>query len=320
MARKLFTDWVKVATSGPTIDGRVISAQDITDMADSYDPEEYTANIWYEHIRVFGNLGKVVELKAEKDGKGRMCLFAKLAPTDDLIYLNNNGQKLFTSIEIQPEFADSGKAYLAGLAVTDSPASLGTTELQFSRRLHKPDNFFAEPVELSSLELEQGSGLLSRMLEHFGKSTESPEPKPKGKTAMDEKQFNALKGSLESLQQKIGALENKFANRGQDDGEDNGDDGADATSPVSKKEFQALMDKVDALGKRFSESSDGKGGDGKGGDSKGGDGDVPNQTEFADLSNQLKELTEKFNQALYTAKPGTQVPEGEGEAGLGRVL
>lgn len=316
MARKLYTDWVKVATSGPTIDGRVISAQDVTDMAESYDPEEYTANIWYEHIRVFGNLGKVVELKAEKDGKGRMCLFAKLAPTDDLIYLNNNGQKLFTSIEIQPEFADSGKAYLAGIAVTDSPASLGTTELQFSSRLQKPDNYFAEPVELSSLELEQGAGLLSRMLEHFGKTTEPPEPKPKGNSEMDEKQFNALKGSLEGLQQKIGELENKFANNGQDgDGDGGSDDGADDSAPVSKKEFQALMNKVEELGKKFSEASDDKGGEGKG-----GEGEAASQTEFANLSKQLEALTEKFNQALNTGKPGTQVPEGEGEAGLGRVL
>lgn len=311
MARKLYTDWVKVATSGPTIDGRVISAQDVTDMAESYDPEEYTANIWYEHIRVFGNLGKVVELKAEKDGKGRMCLFAKIAPSDDLIYLNNNGQKLFTSIEIQPEFADTGKAYLAGLAVTDSPASLGTTELQFSRRLQQPENFFAEPVELGALELEEGAGLLGRLLERFGNTTDNPEPKPKGDTAMDEKQFNSLQKAIDGLQQKLGELENKFASNGQNgDGAEGGDGGEDESAPVSKKEFQALMDKVDALSKQFSE----------GGDSSDGEGDGDNQTAFADISKQLEALTEKFNQALNTGKPGTPVPQGEGESGLGRVL
>ncbi|MFC6633544.1 GPO family capsid scaffolding protein [Microbulbifer taiwanensis] len=311
MARKLYTDWVKVATSGPTIDGRNISAQDISDMAESYAPDEYTANIWYEHIRVFGNLGKVVELKSEKDSKGRMCLFAKLAPTDDLIYMNNRGQKLFTSIEIQPEFADTGKAYLAGLAVTDSPASLGTTELQFSSRLQQPGNFFAEPVELGDLELEQGAGLLGRLLEQFGKIADSHEPKPKGETPMDNKQFNSLKEILEGLQSKIGEMENKFASNGNGgDGAEGGDGGADESAPVSKKEFQALMDKVDALGQRFSE----------GGDGSDGEGDDDNQVALANLSKQLEELTEKFNKALDTGKPGTKVPEGEGDGGTARVL
>ncbi|MCX2834468.1 GPO family capsid scaffolding protein [Microbulbifer thermotolerans] len=296
MARKLYTDWVKVATSGPTIDGRVISAQDITDMAESYDPAEYTANIWYEHIRIFGNLGKVVDLKAEKDSKGRMCLFAKLAPSDELIYLNNNGQKLFTSIEIQPEFAGTGKAYLAGLAVTDSPASLGTTELQFSRRLQSPENFFAEPVELTSLELEQTPGLLGRLFEHFGNS---PDSKPKGDTPMDEKQFNALVGTLESMQTKLGELENKFAQQNQAD--------VDESAPVSKKEFQALVDKVSALDKKFAETDE-------------GERTSEDKTDFSALSKQLEELTEKFNQALNTARPGTPVPEGSGDAGNARVL
>ncbi|PNB14442.1 GPO family capsid scaffolding protein, partial [Pseudomonas sp. DP16D-E2] len=54
-------------------------------------------------------------------------------------------QKLFTSIEIQPEFADTGKPYLRGLAITDDPASLGTQPLHFSRRA-ETGNYFA-PVE-----------------------------------------------------------------------------------------------------------------------------------------------------------------------------
>jgi len=41
-------------------------------------------------------------------------------------------KKLFTSREINPKFADTGKAYLLGLAATDDPASLGTEMLTFS--------------------------------------------------------------------------------------------------------------------------------------------------------------------------------------------
>lgn len=36
------------------------------------------------------------------------------------------GQKVYTSMEIRPNFSNSGKCYLIGLAVTDDPASLGT--------------------------------------------------------------------------------------------------------------------------------------------------------------------------------------------------
>lgn len=40
--------------------------------------------------------------------------------------MNKAAQKVYTSMEIQPNFANTGKCYLVGLAVTDDPASLGT--------------------------------------------------------------------------------------------------------------------------------------------------------------------------------------------------
>jgi hypothetical protein len=51
--------------------------------------------------------------------------------------MNKAKQKIYTSIEIDESFADSGEAYIVGLAVTDSPASLGTDVLAFSAQ--KPD-------------------------------------------------------------------------------------------------------------------------------------------------------------------------------------
>ena len=39
----------------------------------------------------------------------------------------DEGQKIYSSMEIMSNFADTGKAYLVGLAITDTPASLGTT-------------------------------------------------------------------------------------------------------------------------------------------------------------------------------------------------
>ncbi|WP_226648153.1 GPO family capsid scaffolding protein [Microbulbifer variabilis] len=255
MSRKLSTDFVKVATSGPTIDGRNIGSEEIEQMAESYDPEEYTANIWYEHIRIFGNFGKVLEVKAEKDSKGRMCLFARLSPTDELMYLNNRGQKLFTSIEIQPNFADSGKAYLAGLAVTDSPASLGTSELQFSRA-QNPENYFSSAIEIPTLELEGSQGLFSRFLKSIGRESETttpPEQREQGSDAMNEKQFTQLMGEIKSQNEKIEALGEKYSQFSLND--DKGEsDKSETEETVSLEAYNALKTKVDDLEQKFSDA------------------------------------------------------------------
>lgn len=141
MPRSLISDWKRVATSGKTVDGRTIEPEDLRDMATSYDPATYTAVIWYEHIRYMGNFGTVTELKAESADNGKVALFAKLQPNERLLQINKEEQKLFTSIEIEPNFADSGKPYLAGLAITDQPASLGTEALHFSRRASSGNHF-----------------------------------------------------------------------------------------------------------------------------------------------------------------------------------
>ena len=63
---KLKTDFICIATSGYTVDGRQITAQELHEMAETYDPEHYTANLWPEHRRWF-NMGQVIELKAEEN-------------------------------------------------------------------------------------------------------------------------------------------------------------------------------------------------------------------------------------------------------------
>lgn len=129
--------FVRVATEGATIDGREISAEHLEQMAKNYDTKKYGARIWLEHLRTympegeFQAYGDVKALKTEKvDGK--TVLFAELEPTPALIELNKKRQKIYTSVEITPNFADTKEAYLTGLAVTDSPASLGTEALKFS--------------------------------------------------------------------------------------------------------------------------------------------------------------------------------------------
>lgn len=73
-------------------------------MADSYDPRVYGCRINLEHLRgllpdsVFKRYGDVAELKAEvidDDSalNGKLALFAKITPTDDLVAMNKAGQK-----------------------------------------------------------------------------------------------------------------------------------------------------------------------------------------------------------------------------------
>jgi hypothetical protein len=133
-----------------------------------------------EHIRgitadgPFKAYGDVRAVKAQEDeidiaGKTskKLCLYAQIEPTDELVAYNQKSQKIFTSVEIQPDFAKSGKAALVGLAVTDSPASLGTEALQFSAskgdqgflvgRKQDPGNFFSEALEVGKLEFEDAA-------------------------------------------------------------------------------------------------------------------------------------------------------------------
>lgn len=138
--KKKESKWFRICTAGETSDGRVITEQDILDAAETYNPKEYGARVNLEHIRgltpdsPFRMYGDVLELKSEvQDGKLR--LLSKISPTDEaVVMVNKDRQKVFTSCELQPNFANSGKTYLVGLALTDSPASLGCEMLEFSAR------------------------------------------------------------------------------------------------------------------------------------------------------------------------------------------
>ena len=160
------TSFFRVATEGATTDGRVIDRNTITQLAASFNPATYGARIWMEHIRgiysdsPFKAYGDVIAVKAEEvdtDSGKKMALFAQISPTPELIAMTRARQKIYTSLEIDPNFAKTGQPYLVGLGVTDSPASLGTEILKFSAglgaqshfasRKHKPDNCYTEAQE-----------------------------------------------------------------------------------------------------------------------------------------------------------------------------
>lgn len=140
----------RVAREGQTVDGRSLSQQQIIDMSETYDPVEYTARINCEHMsgwweglkseRKTSGLGDVIAVSHGMETFTKngvevqlMCLYATLSALPDLVEANQQGAKIFSSIEFYPKFADTDRAYLVGLAVTDTPASLGTEPLKFSR-------------------------------------------------------------------------------------------------------------------------------------------------------------------------------------------
>ncbi|WP_406851501.1 GPO family capsid scaffolding protein [Brevundimonas sp. BH3] len=148
----------RVAVEGATAsDGRTIERAWLEQAASSYNRETYAARVNMEHIRgytgdgPFKAYGDVLAVRTQEDtikidGKDekRLALYAQIDPTDELVTFNKARQKIYTSIEIEPNFANTGKAYLMGLAATDSPASLGTEALQFS---HSGNNAFAKTLK-----------------------------------------------------------------------------------------------------------------------------------------------------------------------------
>jgi hypothetical protein len=158
------SNFFRVATEGATTDGRNIDRTTIEQIAVTFNPHTYGARVWLEHRRSllpdgpFKAYGDVLALKAqevETDSGKKLALFAQIQPTPELIAINQASQKLYTSLEISPNFADTGKPYLIGLSVTDSPAILGTEILKFTaNRKMSADNLFSVGVE-AELEFEE---------------------------------------------------------------------------------------------------------------------------------------------------------------------
>lgn len=198
----------RVAVEGQTTDRRAISRQDIIDMAKNYSQQTYGARIWMEHFRglyadsPFKAYGDVISCTSEeiKDGalKGKMALFAEIDATDEFVAIAKAKQKVYFSVEIQPDFPTVGGSYLVGLAFTDSPASLGTEYITFSQtaqnsplahRKHKPENLISTSEEAWEFSEDKPS---------------SDEP------SLFNKVLAWLKPKQEKEQQQFGDIENGF--------------------------------------------------------------------------------------------------------------
>jgi hypothetical protein len=199
----VITDWIRAAVSGATIDFREIPEKTIEEMAASYLPDLYMAHVNMEHILgidpngMFKSLGDVVEVKAERiiGGAlaGKLALYVKIAPHPDLINMVRNNQKIHLSVEIQPEFADTGKAYLVGLGVTDSPASLGTGIMKFNAS-QRQANLFTTPLQADITTPAASVDYSLQFAQLNGQNTAIMQ------------QFNAMRGELSTLLTEIGSL------------------------------------------------------------------------------------------------------------------
>lgn len=133
-----------ILTAGATIDGRFIEQKIIDDIAATYDPERYNARINANNHKRSIRYGSV--LSVEKRGNQ---LFAVLQPNSALLETIEKGQLLHTYCEVDPDFAGTGKSYLTGLALTDEPVSLGTTQMHLSVGNQKQSKGSTERVNLS---------------------------------------------------------------------------------------------------------------------------------------------------------------------------
>lgn len=260
------SDWVVIATEGSTVDGRKITKSWINDMASLYAKDEYTALIWPEHWRSsWGpfegkNWGVVEELKAEVlDDKLR--LFGKITPNQYLLDANQEGQKLFTSIEPNPDYKGEGRCYLMGLAVTDSPASTGTTQLKFSRR-HGEETAI-ESDALEELHLEKCFSRKDRLFSALrtfisGEEPETPsKPQPEDEKPMNKEQFSELMAAVTGISKKQEELEGQFKTFSAQETETNTvetEGGKDkGTNGMTAEQFSQLTEKLDGMANKMGE-------------------------------------------------------------------
>lgn len=269
------TGWVIAATEGATVDGRIISKEWINQMAASYSVDEYTALIWPEHFRSsWGptegkNWGQVDEVKAaKKDGKLR--LFVKITANDYLLAANKDGQKLFMSIEPNPDYKSEGRCYLQGLAVTDSPASSGTSRLKFSIGDNEADHEYSqlealthsdfittnsEPVTPNSKQAKAQS-LMAQLFSLFSSDQQPADQEPSTEEEpMNKEQFNALMGKVEGLDAKVTDLETKFSKPAEKpevkpEPTPEPEINPEPATGVTAEQFSQLMDKMDGFGKK----------------------------------------------------------------------
>lgn len=223
--KKFRSHWFCVAVEGATTDKRTIKRAWLEQAAKNFNPATYGARIWLEHFRSllpdspFKAYGDVLAVKTDEiniNGQKKLALFAQVEPTPELIALNKAKQKIYSSIEIDDSFADTGEAYIVGLAVTDSPASLGTDVLAFSAqkpesspfkdRHYSATSMFTEALEttLTFEEIEEKPSIAAQLLSTVKNLLSSKQTK-------DDSDFSQMGEAIQAVAEHVKDLPEQLA-------------------------------------------------------------------------------------------------------------
>ncbi|APG16966.1 GPO family capsid scaffolding protein [Kosakonia radicincitans] len=259
----------RVAVSGATVDGREIKPEHLRDAAANYNPEVYGARVNIEHYLSpypgsdFGAMGDVTALSAEDitDGPlaGRTALYAEIEDSGRMKPMTDKGQKVYSSIELHPQFALNGKAYVVGLAMTDTPASLGTERLKFAAQQRaqvmafnnqqaEPPMFTeaieAEVIELSGQRSDESKQWFSRVMGILGKGQKT-----------DDERFSQVHQAVEAVAQSQVELSDQFSSVEQGRAQDK------AAIQQLTTDLAALRQKLETTDGNFSRRPPASGGD-----------------------------------------------------------
>ncbi|MEJ4043925.1 GPO family capsid scaffolding protein [Erwinia sp. SLM-02] len=238
----------KVMTSGATIDGRKTTPDQLRQMAAAYNPTVYGARVNIEHYlspipdSTFCAMGDVVALSVEDISEGALAgevaLFAEIEPTARMKTMTDEGKKIYSSVEIHPNFALTNGPYLVGLAMTDTPASLGTDRLKFTSEkrtevlrfssataeptLFTPA-FDAEIVQENQGRSDNGQAWFSRVMSILGKGQKT-----------DDQRFSQVHQTIEVIAQAQADIGDQFS-------------AAEQERAADKAEIQKLTSDLSAL-------------------------------------------------------------------------
>ena len=251
----------RVAVSGNTVDGREIQPQHLRDAAANYSPEVYGARVNIEHYLSmfpgsdFGAMGDVVALSTEDITEGplagRTALYAEIEPSDRMVQMTNKRQKVYSSIELHPQFALNGKAYVVGLAMTDTPASLGTDRLKFAAQQRASVMAFnnqqgeapmftealeAEVIELAAQRSDEGKQWFNRVMGILGKGQKT-----------DDQRFGQVHQAVEAVAQSQVDLGEQFSTAEQERQQDK------ATIQKLTTDLAALRQQLEGTDGNFSQ-------------------------------------------------------------------
>ena len=211
----------------------------------------------------FGAMGDVVALSTEDitDGPlaGRTALYAEIEPSDRMVQMTNKGQKVYSSIELHPQFALNGKAYVVGLAMTDTPASLGTERLKFAAQQRASVMAFnnqqgeapmftealeAEVIELAAQRSDEGKQWFNRVMGILGKGQKT-----------DDQRFGQVHQAVEAVAQSQVDLGEQFSTAEQERQQDK------ATIQKLTTDLAALRQQLEGTDGNFSQRPAAGGGD-----------------------------------------------------------